>query len=221
MKPEKTHIYFVPGLAANAHIFEFIKLPSSQFELHFLEWIIPTSKEETLEHYAARMSALVKHQNSILIGVSFGGVLVQEMKALTNPKKIIIISSIKNKFELPLGMRFIQKTKANKLVPYKLLSRFGKNEKYFFTSKLKKKIKLYNKYLSMRDELYLRWSMNTIINWERTDSDNDVIHIHGTDDFVFPAKNIKNYIKISNGTHVMILNKAKKISELLIKILND
>ena len=34
-------------------------------------------------------------------------------------------------------------------------------------------------------------------------------------DEIFPIKNIKNSIIVKNGTHIMILNKAKTISKIL------
>ena len=73
----KKNIYFVPGLAASSSIFEFLELPTDKYELHFLEWILPISEQETIESYSKRMAALVTSKNPILIGVSFGGVMVQ------------------------------------------------------------------------------------------------------------------------------------------------
>ena len=44
---EKIHLYCMPGLGASSKIFERISLPKDKFELHFLEWKIPTSLDET------------------------------------------------------------------------------------------------------------------------------------------------------------------------------
>lgn len=90
----KIHVYFMPGMAASSTIFERIKLPEEAFEMHMLEWFLP-EKNETLQHYARRMANEVKHEEAVLIGVSFGGILVQEMKQFLKPKKVIIISSVK------------------------------------------------------------------------------------------------------------------------------
>lgn len=221
MNQEKKHIYFVPGLAANPLIFEYIKLPADLYEMHFLEWLIPENENESIEHYAERMAGFVKHPDAILVGVSFGGVMVQEMKQFLHPQKVIIISSVKNKNEMPLSMRIAQKTNAYKLFPYSVLSNIEQYEKYAFVHSLKHRIELYKKYLSMRDSKYLPWAVQTIINWNRTETDPEIAHIHGTDDFIFPHKFIKNFIRIENGTHIMILNKAKKISALLEKVLDE
>lgn len=219
MQNEKIHIYFVPGLAANPTIFDLIRLPKKYFEFHFLEWLLPENSSETIEHYAQRMSANVKHENVVLIGVSFGGVMVQEMKKIVNPLETIIISSIKNKNEMPLRMRIAQKTNAHKILPTKAFTHLEKYEKYAFGNLLKGRIQLYKKYLSMRDEKYVQWAINTIVNWRQTKSDEDVVHIHGTSDFMFPIENITNCHKIEGGTHIMILTKAKEINVLLQKVL--
>ncbi len=219
MSKEKKHIYFVPGLAASPAIFDYIKLPEDRYELHFLEWLIPNSKDETLESYAQRMSTFIKHQNSILIGVSFGGVMVQEMKQIVHPYKVIIISSIKNKYEMPSRMRFAQKTNLHKILPTKAFSNIEKYEKFAFGHLVKRRIQLYKKYLSMRDTLYLPWAIHTIVNWKRAISDPDVIHIHGTKDMIFPFHNIHNAIAVPNGTHIMIIDKAKRINAILQDVL--
>lgn len=46
--------------------------------MFYLSWVLP-KQNETLVDYAKRMAKKVKHDNAVLIGVSFGGVLVQEM----------------------------------------------------------------------------------------------------------------------------------------------
>ncbi|HAH34811.1 MAG TPA: alpha/beta hydrolase, partial [Flavobacteriaceae bacterium] len=45
MNNNKTHIYFVPGLAAGKEIFENINLPESRYTLHVISWLIPSKKE--------------------------------------------------------------------------------------------------------------------------------------------------------------------------------
>ena len=104
-----THVYLMPGMSANSLIFEKIKFPSN-FSLHFLDWISPYT-EESLEDYAKRFSKLIIHDNPVLIGVSFGGILVQEISKIIKVNKLIIISSVKSNEEFPLHMKFGKVTK--------------------------------------------------------------------------------------------------------------
>ncbi|WP_299007016.1 alpha/beta hydrolase [uncultured Tenacibaculum sp.] len=213
----KTHLYFVPGLAANTKIFERISLPEEHFELHFLDWMLPTSIDESIEEYAQRLCAKIQHKNPVLIGVSFGGIMVQEMSKIINCKKIIIISSVKNNKEFPKRFKLAQITKAYKLFPSKVISNIESYERYFFNDYLKKRAELYKIYLSIRDKKYLQWAIYNVLHWEQEKSIPGIIHIHGKKDEVFPIKYIKNAIEVENGTHVMILTKAKTISEILKK----
>lgn len=212
---KKTHIYFVPGLAANKSIFEYISLSEENFELHFLEWIIPISLEESIENYAKRMCAAIKHESPILIGVSFGGIVVQEMSKLIQCKKVIIISSIKNRDELPNRLKLAQKTKVYKLFPTKVIENIENYDAYFFNDFLKKRSELYKTYLSVRNATYLQWAIHNVLNWQQKDTLSNVLHIHGNKDEVFPFKHIHNAIEINNGTHIMILDKAKTISKII------
>ena len=208
----KVHVYFMPGLAASSSIFEKIKLPEDVFEIHLLDWIMP-EKTESLKQYAERMSKFVKHDKAVLIGVSFGGILVQEMAQFLELRKIIIISSVKSNKELPSRMKMAKTTKAYKLIPTSLLANVEALTKYAFGTMIKERLKLYKKYLTMNDKAYLDWAIEQVVCWERTIADQNVIHIHGDNDSVFPAQNIKEYINVKAGTHIMIVNRYKWFNE--------
>lgn len=211
----------MPGLAASSKIFEHVKLPEEQFEMHLLEWISPL-KKESIKAYAKRMSELIAQDNAILVGVSFGGIIVQEMKEFVRPKKIIIISSAKSNLEFPRRMIVAKKTKAYKLIPTRLFMNIELFAKHIFDYfDIKQRIELYKKYLTVRDKDYLDWAIDRIINWERKEIDTDVIHIQGEFDEVFPMKNIKNCIVVKGGRHVMILNRFRWFNENLPKIMID
>ncbi|WNM18986.1 alpha/beta hydrolase [Flavobacterium capsici] len=217
---KKTQVYFMPGLAASPDIFERIKLPEDQFEIHLLEWFLP-NENESLSNYAKRMADKVIHENPILVGVSFGGILVQEMKQFLNPQKVIIISSVKSNKEFPRRMKIAKTTKAYKLIPMSLFQNIENLAKYAFGDFIKQRVKLYEKFLSVRDKNYLSWAIENVILWERTEIDKEIIHIHGLEDEVFPVKYIKDYIPVKGGTHIMILNRYKWLNENLPKIMLD
>ena len=209
----------MPGMAASSSIFERIQLPTAVFEMHLLEWLLP-EKEETIEDYAQRMAKNITHENAILVGVSFGGILVQEMKPFVKPLKVIIISSVKSNLEYPRRFKIAKTTKAYKLIPTQLLDNIDSLARFTFGSSIiKQRIKLYQKFLSVRDKIYLDWAIEQIINWKRTEVDPDVIHIHGDADEVFPPKYIKNYIPVKGGTHIMILTKYRWLYDNLPKIM--
>lgn len=215
----KIPVYFMPGLAASAQIFERIVLPDVNFETVLLEWEMPLDNE-TLPQYAKRMAQKINHPNPVLIGVSFGGILVQEMAQFITARKVIIISSVKTSLEFPVRMKVAKTTKAYKLIPTNLISNIESLSKFSFGTKINQRLKLYEKFLRVRDKRYLDWAVEQVILWERTVADENVIHIHGDDDDVFPIKNIHKCIIIKGGTHIMILNKYKWFNENLPKIID-
>lgn len=204
----KIPVYFMPGLAASATIFERIALPEDVFEMHLLEWEIPLANE-SLAEYAQRITKKIKHENPALIGVSFGGILVQEMAKYIETKKVIIISSVKSNLEFPRRFKIAKATKAYKLIPMSLILNLENLAKFSFGEKINHRLKLYEKFLSVRDIGYLEWAVEKVILWDRTIADNEVVHIHGDMDDVFPIKYITDCIVVKGGTHVMILNKYK------------
>ena len=137
MSQDVIHVYFMPGMAASSRIFEYIHLPETNFKSHYLEWIMPIERE-TLHAYALRMSKKIKHKNCVLVGVSFGGVLVQEMSKHITARKVIIISSVKSNKELPKKMILAKVTKAYKLLPVQLAGNIEMFAKYVFGNKLSK-----------------------------------------------------------------------------------
>ena len=206
-------------MAAGSEIFRNIKFPDS-YEVHILEWLIP-EKSESLEEYAKRMARRVKEKDSVLIGVSFGGVVVQEMNQFLKLRKLIIISSVKSKNELPRRMKLASFTKAYKLIPTGLVLSTDDLTKYSIGPKTKKRLSLYQEYLHVRDKQYLDWALEKMITWNRKDKLNNVIHIHGDKDMVFPIKYIDGCEVIKGGTHIMILNKGREISHKLLEIFEE
>ena len=196
-------VYLMPGMAANPRIFQFLKLPDN-FQVFHLSWI-PPEKEESIQNYAKRMCERIIHPKPILIGVSMGGVLVQEMADFLDYEKVIIVSSIKSNRELPSHMKLAQITNAHKLLPIQWIKNIESLAIFVLGNGLKKRFELYERYLSERDPDYLGWAIDVIVNWKKEESNKDVIHIHGKSDTVFPIKNILSPCIEIPGDHAIIL----------------
>ena len=205
----------MPGMGASPKIFEYLKFPVF-YEIVFLSWILPFEKEP-LSNYAKRMSEFVKHKNPILIGVSFGGILVQEMTKYIKCDKIIIISSIKSRDELSRFMKISSVLGLHRLIPSYLIRNIESLVHLFYGSKMKKKFLLYRKYFTVRDPAYILWAINCIVNWRGIIIENKLIHIHGNIDRIFKIKRIKNpYIKI-DGDHAIIITRHEWFNNFLSK----
>lgn len=214
------HVYFMPGMAANSSIFNQINLPSDIFEQHLLDWFVP-DKGMTLSEYAVIMCSKIKHEDVVLVGVSFGGMLVQEMAKHISVKKLILISSVKKTSELPKRMIFAKYTNIHKLLPTGLVNNMELLTKYAFGETVTKRLVLYEQYLSIRDKYYIDWSIDQIVNWQQSECPSNVVHIQGDKDNVFPIQHIKDCILVKNGTHTMIIHRFRWFNEHLPKIILD
>ena len=213
-------IYLMPGMAASPRIFEFIDLPC-EFEVVKLSWM-PPFQHESLSEFAQRMCERVTHKNPILLGVSFGGILVQEMAKLIQCRQVIIVSSVKTKMELPRSMKLAKKTGAHKLLPTQWIKSLESLALYVFGPSIRPKVEAYQKYLSERDPSYLDWSIDTIVNWEQTQFDSTIIHVHGDKDHVFPIENLDTsgrFFRLKDASHAMILTHHKWFNKQLPELL--
>jgi len=213
----KIPVYFMPGLAASPAIFKKIVLPDA-FEIHLLEWEIPL-EDESLSDYAKRIALKVTLDNPVLIGVSFGGILVQEMANYLHARKVIIISSVRSNTEFPRRMKISKALKAYKLIPSDVVQKIEKLARFSLGTKINERLKLYDQFLSVRDDRYINWAIRNLLLWDRTTADEKVVHIHGDSDAIFPVKNIANCIRVKGGTHIMILNKYKWLNDNLPQII--
>jgi len=207
-------VYFMPGMAANPSIFKDIKLPEEKFSSHYLEWFVP-KKGMSISEYAKEMCGKITHKNVVLIGVSFGGIIIQEMAKHIQVKKLIVISSVTASKQLPKRMLFAKYTKAHKLLPTGLVNNIELLVKYAFGEIVIKRLDMYEQYLSVRDKYYIDWAIDQIVNWEQEECVFNHVHIHGDKDAVFPIENINNCVKVRKGTHIMIINRFKWFNEYL------
>lgn len=207
-------IYRISGLGANDSAFKYLKFPN-EFEVVYLPWLQP-EKNETLQHYTGRMVEKINpNEDFILMGLSFGGIIAQEINRFLTPKLNILISTIKSRNELPGFMKFSAQTNAHKLIPATFLSSEKGISYALFRKLYNSKMPDINDFFEFRDTYYLKWSIHQIVNWQNQVEMKNYIHFHGDKDIVFPYSNIQNAVKINDGTHIMVIQKAKKLNELI------
>ena len=113
----KIPVYFIPGMASNPLIFEHIKLDPAKYESHFLTWP-QVDKAMTLDKYVDLFKQQINQPSPVLIGVSFGGIIAQELAKTIKVKTTIIISSVKSNLEYPPLYKFAKKTKLYKSIKF-------------------------------------------------------------------------------------------------------
>jgi pimeloyl-ACP methyl ester carboxylesterase len=210
--------YFIPGLGTDGRIFRNL-LSELQFEeVYYLDFRDDISKNcSSIEDYAKEISKEIIHDsNSLIIGLSLGGILASELSKLLPDCKVVLISSIKTAHEAPGILKIARYLPFYNLVPVwfsrnmvPLLSRMSgvtDKEGYY----------LYREMLKGWTASKLKWARKSAVNWKNNTSIR-CLHIHGTKDSIFPHKKIQNAVLINKGTHYMVMDRAKEIAEIILK----
>ena len=215
----KTAVYLIPGQGSDYRLFSNINLDSN-YDIKYVHHCIPDVGMTMAEYAKKLLLQIDTSEPFILIGVSLGGMLSVEISEISNPLKVIIISSAKSRNELPRRYRFQKEIPIYDLVSGNLSKKGAlflqpivepdrDNQKDIFVSMLTNK-----------DPVFLKRTIAMIIEWERTESPENIIHIHGDNDKTIPIRNVKFDYLVKDGSHMMVLTRGDEISKLLLEILN-
>ena len=215
-------IYLIPGLGFDARMFRNLNLDK---EVEKINWIDP-SKNETIQSYAKRLSNKIdiNESNIVLIGHSFGGIMCQEIASFISIKKIILVSSIKDRSENPFHFKILKPIRLYKLfskeLTVKTINFWGST--YDYVSKSEKE--LVKDMVNNHSNHYLQWALKQLSIWKkpRSRTATNLIHIHGELDKTFPITLINklDYI-IKDSGHFMIYKKSKTIEKIINRELNS
>lgn len=217
-KKKDINVYFISGMCYNCSVFDKLKLPKG-FKKKYIEWYIPRA-DESLNEYAHAMAGKIDTSHPfVLVGYSFGAVIMQEMDRFLKPIKSIIISSFKSEDEIPNLFRAVRRTNLAERVPMRVYS-----STEFITNAFNRFV--YNmptseleKVMTYTDPAYIKWAVKQITEWLPGSSHKNLYHIHGTLDQIFPYEHIKNAFPVEDGDHLMVLKKADVVSSILSGIL--
>jgi pimeloyl-ACP methyl ester carboxylesterase len=214
-------VYFISGLGADERIFKFLSLPDS-IEKIYIQWIDPLHGE-TLQSYSERLLAQIDLSSEVnLVGFSFGGMIAQEMAKIIPMNKLIIVSSIKSETEYNFSFKLLRWFPLYKIVPAKVIKwSNGFTADFFFGVQNKMESNLLHQIIKDTDENFLSWAIEKIFTWKNSMQFQNLIHIHGTKDRIFTYKNIQYAIPIEGGGHFMMVSQAKKVSEVIGKVLSE
>ncbi|CAN5556291.1 hypothetical protein BH10BAC5_BH10BAC5_20890 [soil metagenome] len=212
------HIVFLPGIAADERIFDFIELQNCTKQ--FIKWTKP-DKNESFTSYLNKIKREIDSPVlPILIGVSLGGIFAMELRELIKTEKTILISSVKSKNEMPASFNWIRKIHLNKIIPISIVKKTAPIIKPLVEDT--SDTEAWGRFINMlkdSDSDFIKTGFRYALEWERIDyNKKNLVHIHGTDDKVFPIKKIQNYSNlIIGGSHDMVMTKPKEISMILNK----
>lgn len=200
-------LYMIGGLGADGRVFKSLKL---DIRTQVISWIEP-SPNEGLRSYSMRLLEQIDQSEEFgLLGVSFGGIVAVEISKLVKPKKLILISSVETSKQLPRIYRSFGRTRILKLLPNLMIKPPKLILGLLFGTK---NIELLNQIIRDTEPEFIRWALNSILNWSNDSRISETLRIHGTNDRLIPLKG--DAIQINNGGHFMIVDRAAEISKLV------
>ena len=211
-------IYCFSGLGADKRAFRYLNL--APHELVHIDWI-DHLKNETLEQYALRIKPEISNDKPFaLMGLSLGGMIAVEVSKHIKPEKLIIISSIVSRDEMPAKYKLAGQLGLHKLIPLWFFKKPNWLTNYFFGAKTAKSKKLMTDILGNAHFEFLKWAISAMLGWKNT-SKPGCIRIHGTDDHILPIGNLHIEHRIEGAGHFMIVNKADELSEIITRSMNQ
>ena len=211
------HLFLFSGLGADHRVFQFLDL--SGFNVKYIKWIEPLVRE-TMQHYAARLTAQIDVEKPVLVGLSFGGMMAMEVAKHITTEKIVLISSAKTQKEIPPYFRLAGKLKLNKLAAMRVAKKPNALAYRMMGAKIESEKNLMNTILTETDPVFFKWAIEKVVTWDNKVLHENVVHIHGTKDLLLPHRFVKADFSIANGTHLMTIQHAKELSEMLRKIIS-
>lgn len=212
-------LYLISGLGADERIFRKLTFPEG-CRIHYLRWLEPLSREESLYAYCRRLCEQIDHRKTfVLIGLSFGGMVACAMNEIVKPSKTILISSIAVRKELPWIYKLAGRTGITKLLPAKPPPGLMKILQWYMGAETTEDKELVHQFIQDSVPGFNKWAMSEAANWKLATPPGNMYQLHGTKDRIFPlSRNNAPYI-IRDGGHFMVLNKAGMVSEILKDIL--
>ena len=206
-------IYFVSGLGADRRIFQWLR--ADDYSPVHIEWISP-EKGESIENYAQRLIEQIKDENPIIVGLSFGGMIAVEMAKQIPTEKVILLSSVKDKREVPFYFKLFRWLPLHRVLPFKrLLFAFYWLAYWLFAPEGSDQKKLLKTVLIETDPHFLKWALHKVVVWQNQEVPENLVHLHGKGDRIFPHRFVNPDYSVENSGHLMVMNRAEEISNLL------
>lgn len=214
------NVYLIPGLGADKRMYiPQLKVLSNAAVLEHL----PAIKKQSLTDYAQRLAEHINTREPFaLVGTSLGGMISLELTRFVEPQKVVLISTVKSRQELPYFIRSMKYLRLHKALSGNFYKRFNNLMATRLDSRGDSVIADVIKAMS-RDTPpeFIEWAVDAVIHWQPPHHvDVPVYHLHGTNDSLFPVNRIKDALHVKGGSHVMNMSKSKEVNEWLIKILN-
>lgn len=209
-------IYFVSGLGADDRLFHLLKLEG--YRPVYIRWLRP-ERGESIADYARRLTAQISSPEPILVGLSFGGMIAVEIAKQISVKQVVLISSVRDRFEVPFYYRLFRGFPIHRVFPFKSLLWAGYLvADWLFGIECLEERSLLKAVLLDTDPHFLKWALHKVVTWDNETHPTELRQIHGTGDRLFPIRYVEPEFVLEGGGHLIVVSRASQVSALIEKI---
>jgi pimeloyl-ACP methyl ester carboxylesterase len=206
--------YFISGLGADARIFANVRLPA-HVAIHHVPWLEP-EKNEPLQAYCRRMAlGLRTDEPFILVGLSFGGLVAIEWNRFLRPAFTFILSSVTTDKDFPWTFRLIKAFGLQRVSPSLLKKIPSPLYNWIFGAYLPEEKRMLRSFLREVTPSYLSWSMNAVLTWRNPARPPKLLHLHGSEDRIFPRHSTHADVWIEHTGHFMAYDHADEVNKVM------
>lgn len=210
-------IYCISGLAADHTLFANLVIPG--YTLVPVPWVAYAPNDD-MATYAPKMYLSMNCQQPIIIGLSLGGMLATEIAKAFPIERAILVSSAKTKQELGYDSPLLRGVYSSDLIPERIMSSPDRIKLYMLGARTAEEKRILAAVMHRADPAFTKWAIGALLHWQNSDIPPNVTHLHGTADRVIRPSNVHPDYWIQGGSHIMILNRAAEISELIGRVLS-
>ena len=210
-EPKRNKVYLLPGLLADQRIF---KNFATGHHSDFIHVIYPEPhRKETLAHFAGRLAEQITEPDAILVGTSFGGVLAIEIAKHIKVKQVILLGSVKHQDELAWYKNLIHLLRLHKRVSPRVIRLGGFASRLFAPKETREWTTFFNMVYTTGGD-YIHWVIDRVLGWKNTEYPENILHLHGTKDPLFPIRYITEPVVLIEGAgHSMVMDNAHAIKK--------
>jgi pimeloyl-ACP methyl ester carboxylesterase len=171
-------------------------------------------RDEFLSSIEAQIKTL---RNNSFVGVSFGGMIAQDVAQIVPVESLIIISSVLDPSEMPAIYRGALARLGLRLLPQWILNKPNFVLNYLFSIRTQAGRVALAEIIRDTDPAFVRWAINYVREWQKPNlvSVKDIRRLHGNADRIFPNKKNRSPIHSLNGGHFIVYEAASEINSFL------
>jgi pimeloyl-ACP methyl ester carboxylesterase len=211
----KHNVYLFSGLGADERVFKNLKFPKSQ--IYHIKWPNVT-KDTARDFFLSELLTQIKtKKNNVFLGVSFGGLIAQDIAQSIPVEKLIIVSSVIDDAEMPGLYKSPLLSLFLKVVPNFLLNKPNGIINFMFSTKTDEGRKTLHDIILDTDPTFLRWAVSYLRKWKKPTllKAKRTYRIHGSNDRVFPKISKHLQTEVVPGGHFAIYESGSVINALL------